>query len=462
MSDNFIPPTAKIVHPDPEETAPKYTPPPPPKFSLRKCLKCSGYGKGLIVHNGLCRSCNLSTFPPLTDTELTDGWFSISDIGDNSVLKKIVKLEEEYVPENRVMVGSRIKIHHVSRLLSNNEIYSTSRSEVDGKLVGGTDDEEEIIVGRGNVIKGLDIALLTMVLGETSLIKILSPSYSYLTNPSLTPKVKLGDSLLIEVKVTSCGDILPRFPTKEELEATKQSRKKEAEQELKENPPVPYQERRSIALKEKDLGNVQFSLGNYKSAKSHYDNGFINIFIHRDEWSHFVSDSEKELFNEVKSVLHLNRCCCRLKMGELDDALWDADKSIEFHGGDYVKGHFRRMQVYVGFLRRELEKEKGGKYWDVERAEGYAGRAREDWRRCGEILGGKVDGAIEKSYKVLEGLENVLAKVRRKYEKDQKKLYKDKIVKGLDENYRKLKIKKERRKKKEDEDEDEDMPELED
>ena len=231
-----------------------------------------------------------------------------------------------------------------------------------------------------------------MVLGETSLIKILSPSYSYLTNPSLTPKVKLGDSLLIEVKVTSCGDILPRFPTKEELEATKQSRKKEAELELKENPPVPYQERRSIALKEKDLGNVQFSLGNYKSAKSHYDNGFINIFIHRDEWSHFVSDSEKELFNEVKSVLHLNRCCCRLKMGELDDALWDADKSIEFHGGDYVKGHFRRMQVYVGFLRRELEKEKGGKYWDVERAEGYAGRAREDWRRCGEILGGKVDG----------------------------------------------------------------------
>ena len=62
----------------------------------------------------------------------------------------------------------------------------------------------------------------------------------------------------------------------------------------------------------------------------------------------------------------------------------------------------------------------------------------------------------------MEGLEKVLAKVRRKYEKDQKKLYKDKIVKGLDENYRKLKIKEERRKKKEDEDEDADMPELED
>ena len=76
------------------------------------------------------------------------------------------------MPENRVMVGSRIKIHHVSRLLSNNEIYSTSRSEVDGKLVGGTDDEEEIIVGRGNVIKGL--GELKMLDGrETYLTKVI-------------------------------------------------------------------------------------------------------------------------------------------------------------------------------------------------------------------------------------------------------------------------------------------------
>lgn len=49
--------------------------------------------------------------------------------------------------------------------------------------------------------------------------------------------------------------------------------------------------------------------------------------------------------------------------------------------------------------------------------------------------------------------------MKRKYAKQQKILYKDKIVKGMDEEYKKMKVKEERRRVKEEEEED--MPELE-
>lgn len=80
---------------------------------------------------------------------------------------------------------------------------------------------------------------------------------------------------------------------------------------------------------------------------------------------------------------------CRLKMNKLDDAKWDADKSIEYSEDPNVKGYFRRLQVWVGVVRREMEKEGSGEYWDIEKVEEMVEKGKGDYERCREILEGK-------------------------------------------------------------------------
>jgi hypothetical protein len=76
-----------------------------------------------------------------------------------------------------------------------------------------------------------------------------------------------------------------------------------------------------------------------------YDSGFIHVYIHHDEWNnnHMMNDEQRKMINDTKAVLHLNRCMCRVKMEKWDDALWDADKAVQFSGKPgnpkaYVRG----------------------------------------------------------------------------------------------------------------------------
>ena len=116
---------------------------------------------------------------------------------------------------------------------------------------------------------------------------------------------------------------------------------------------------------------IDFSLDkNFQTlaeAKKCYDDGFIHIFIHRDEWGSMVPDGDKKIINETKAVLHLNRCMTRVKMKKWNDAIWDANKSIELMPKN-SKATYRRCLIYLGFLGEELDKEEKGVFWDVEKA----------------------------------------------------------------------------------------------
>ena len=166
--------------------------------------------------------------------------------------------------------------------------------------------------------------------------------------------------------------------------------------QLRQNPPIPYPDRCKAALEEKEKGNKLFQEGDYEGAKKCYDSGFVNIFIHRDEWAHLVSKDDKKMFNDVKGVLHLNRCMCRVKMEKWDDAIWDADRSIEFKPGNQ-KAHYRRCLIYTGFLTRELDKEAKGSFWDVEKAKKFAKKAREDLDLAVELNGGEQDAGMKRA-----------------------------------------------------------------
>ena len=214
----------------------------------------------------------------------------------------------------------------------------------------------------------------TMVIGEKSRF-IVRSEYGYgRCPPESLPKIFPGDSLDFEIELIALKPPIPRFPSQEELAQSKKEREEEAREEMKNNPPVPYADRCKEALEEKDKGNVLFAAGKYEEAKKAYDSGMIHIFIHKDEWNACLKPEHKKMINDVKAVLHLNRSACRIKMGNWEDALWDSSRSIEFGPGN-AKAHYRRMVVYTGQLGDELEKEKKGIFWDVEKVSGRSERA---------------------------------------------------------------------------------------
>jgi len=240
--------------------------------------------------------------------------------------------------------------------------------------IGGTDDPIEFLLLREKVVQGFDLGVSTMVIGEKSRF-IVRSEYGYgRCPPESLPKIFPGDSLDFEIELIALKPPIPRFPSQEELAQSKKEREEEAREEMKNNPPVPYADRCKEALEEKDKGNVLFAAGKYEEAKKAYDSGMIHIFIHKDEWNACLKPEHKKMINDVKAVLHLNRSACRIKMGNWEDALWDSSRSIEFGPGN-AKAHYRRMVVYTGQLGDELEKEKKGIFWDVEKVSGRSERA---------------------------------------------------------------------------------------
>jgi len=225
--------------------------------------------------------------------------------------------------------GCPVFVQYIGRRL-NGEIFDTTRDVVDGVSIGGTDDPFEFMLLREKVVQGFDLGVSSMVIGEKSRF-IIRHDYGYKSSPPDTlPKLFPGDTLDFEIELIELKNPIPRFPTQEELAQSKKEREEEAREEQRKNPPVPYEERCKEAFVEKDRGNVLFAAGDYATAKKAYDSGMIHVYIHKDEWNHLMNDEQRGMINDCKATLHLNRCACRIKKREWEDALWDAERSIEY------------------------------------------------------------------------------------------------------------------------------------
>jgi len=479
MSENFIPPNAKFVPPDPASLRPAYPRPPDPSRDFdevgdrRACKYCGGWGKGLLWPDRTCSHCRRVKklkFDPESDPQTCaggEGFFDISPAQDGGVLKKVLHVPSITDPirkdleRDMPVEGCPCFVQYVGRRV-NGEIFDTTRDVVDGVCIGGTDDPFEFLLLREKVVQGFDLGVATMVVGEKARF-IIRADYGYRNSPPESlPKVFPNDTLDYEIELESIKPPLPRFPTQEEMEASKKERQEEAREELKNNPPIPYAERCREAFLEKDKGNELFAKGDWDGAKKCYDSGMIHVFIHKDEWNHVLKEEDKKMINDVKAVLHLNRCACRLKMGHWDDALWDADRSIEYKEGN-SKAHYRRLLVYTGKLTEQLEKEDKKIFWDVAKARKLAEKARKDLSTVEEINaneGKEEDGQTKRARLDLERKEKLLDKFDLRYTKQQKKLYGEKMLGTLNEKYEKMKLREKKRAEVEEDVELEDMPEL--
>lgn len=94
----------------------------------------------------------------------------------------------------------------------------------------------------------------------------------------------------------------------------------------------------------KVFGNEKFKKQEYKMAARKYLKAMRYLDIC---WDLDTLDGEKSLtLRKMRSMLYTNVAACKLKMGDINGALWDTDFALRDEE-DNVKAHFRRGQAYI-------------------------------------------------------------------------------------------------------------------
>ncbi|KAE9007033.1 hypothetical protein PR003_g17243 [Phytophthora rubi] len=404
---------------------------------LPRCVECGGFVVGLVTNpQRLCTHCARVTkafFDPNSSKFCTDeGFVDISPAADGGVLKKIIR--EGVAPgKQKLEEGCPTFVQYVGRQMDGS-IFDTTRDIIDGKHVGGTDDPFEFQLGREKVIKGWDIGVATMNVGEVARF-IIAPQYGY-GHEGFAPKVEPDETLDFEIELLSFKDPLPRFPTQAELAESRKKQYEEDKKTLEENPPPTVDERIESALEQKEKGNALIAKKDYEQAQKCYDSGFVHIFYAKEEWENFVSQEDKDKVNNVKLVLYLNRALCKIKLAKIEDALWDCDQAILIDPKN-SKGHFRRGLVFTEKLKGELEKEKKGEFWIVDKGYEYVNEAEKSLEKAKELVGDD-DKKMLHAVADLKRSHALLNKYAAKYKEDEKKLYKEKIFDRLQAKNKKL------------------------
>ncbi|KAL7669396.1 hypothetical protein ACOME3_010053 [Neoechinorhynchus agilis] len=117
-------------------------------------------------------------------------WLDITSEGDGGVLKKVLEDGDE---SDKVYPGDHVIVHY-SGTLENGEQFDSS--------VGGKPFEFDL--GKSSVIKGWEIGIPTMLVGEKSLFKV-KPDYGY--GEEDKGSIPPNSTLIFEVKLLKCHGI---------------------------------------------------------------------------------------------------------------------------------------------------------------------------------------------------------------------------------------------------------------
>ncbi|KAJ3428946.1 fk506-binding protein [Anaeramoeba flamelloides] len=218
---------------------------------------------------------------------------NILDISkDGGITKKITKEGTGKTPSP----FSKVRVHYVGHT-SKGIKFDSSRDR---------NEPFEFVVGKGQVIKGWDLGIPTMKIGEIAVLTI-KPEYGY-GSQSMGEKIPANSTLVFEVELISFDDSKDWRSIKE----------------------------KSVVLK--DNGNQEFQKNSYSSATSQYQNSLQLI----DEIPiEQLGEEDKNEVNGLKTVLNLNLAMTLIMQNEERQALDHCDQALKIEPNN-AKGIYRK------------------------------------------------------------------------------------------------------------------------
>ncbi|KAL8454644.1 hypothetical protein Emag_001352 [Eimeria magna] len=212
--------------------------------------------------------------------------------------------------------GYEVEVHYVGKLEDGTQ-FDSSRFGVCANYAGDRDSSFRFVLGEGQVIKGWDLGVATMSVGEKSLLTIQS-KYGY------------GES--------GAGTSIPPNATlKFEVELLSYRQKPKARWAMS------VEEKIQAALDEKEKGNESFKKKNLAEAVAAYREGLCYL-EHSDQWS----EQQQTQKASVEVSLRLNLSNCYLKTGEFAQAIDEASQALKLDEGN-SKAWYRRGVARAAF-----------------------------------------------------------------------------------------------------------------
>lgn len=249
---------------------------------------------------------NAAIVPDATPDDLQNpqDYVDISPEKDGALLKKVLKEGTGEAPPSGGEDKIRVKVHYTGWLLDGTK-FDSSRDK---------DKKFAFSLGKSEVIKGWDVGVASMRVGEKSRFRI-REDFAYGKSGS-PPTIPGGATLVFDVELFSF--------------------KKEAKKKWE----LSKEEKIAGAEKEKLEGNNLFTAGNTEEALKHYKEAL-------DFLSYFYSDDEKKATQTLKVSCSLNAAACCVKDQKWKDAIKYADDVLKIEETN-VKALWRKGQALRG------------------------------------------------------------------------------------------------------------------
>ncbi|KAL4419972.1 hypothetical protein ABPG75_007070 [Micractinium tetrahymenae] len=248
------------------------------------------------------------------------GWNKVEKVTmDGGVMKKTLADTDDWKKPN---AGAQATVTYTARVLPDGPVFDEKRD--DAPLQFTTDE--------GQVIEGLDLAVMKMKEGERALVTI-APHYAWGEQESQQALATVPAGASVEYDIT-----LKSFV------------------KAKDSWEMDTAEKLAAATTQKDKGNTAFKAGQYARAVQRYDKAMQAI-----EYDDQFSADEKKAARDIKKSCNLNLAAAHLKLGNAAEARKAADKVLEHDGGN-LKALYRRAQAFMAtadYVEAEQDIRKG-------------------------------------------------------------------------------------------------------